>query len=69
MSEYPIINCPLCGYEFERSDAVWACRQCALARDCRLLRCPACHYEWPADSRIVTWLQQRGLIGKEPPQA
>jgi Fe2+ transport system protein FeoA len=41
-----VLTCPLCGFEFERADAL--CHHgCPLGAFCNLARCPACEYEFP----------------------
>lgn len=53
------MNCPLCGAWWDRTEPVWACRQCPLASGCRLARCPQCGYEWAPESRLVNWFKER----------
>lgn len=53
------MKCALCGLEFEEKEAQKACRGCALAANCRLVRCPNCGYESPLEpeflKRIKKW--------------
>jgi len=43
---HQVLTCPLCGFEFERVDAL--CHHgCPLGAYCNLARCPACDYEFP----------------------
>jgi len=51
------MKCPLCGCEFSES-ATTQCRRCPLHGDCQLVCCPNCGYQWPQDSRVVSWLKR-----------
>ena len=42
-----MVICPLCGFEFERGDALCA-HGCPLSSLCDLTRCPSCDYEFPS---------------------
>jgi hypothetical protein len=53
------MTCPLCGVRIAPKEQAFACERCPLARGCRLSRCPRCGYEWPAESRLVRWMQAR----------
>ena len=61
MAEHFLI-CPLCGFEFRKSDSL--CHHgCPLSALCNLNRCPACQYEFPEGPRKGSWLRrffQRG---------
>jgi len=49
------LQCPLCGFAFEKGSAV--CHHgCPFGRFCKLIRCPSCQYEFPEPSRPLTWL-------------
>jgi Fe2+ transport system protein FeoA len=53
-----LLTCPLCGFEFERADAL--CHHgCPLATTCSLARCPACEYEFPERRPALGWLARR----------
>ncbi len=41
-------KCPLCGNEFDESIAKGGCASCNI-KDCGLIRCPNCGYEFPAE--------------------
>jgi len=50
-----LLTCPLCGFEFERTDAL--CHHgCPLAPSCNLARCPVCEYEFPGRLPTLGWL-------------
>lgn len=57
----PLLTCPLCGFEFERTDALCG-HGCPLGAACNLARCPACEYEFPGKPVSLSWLQR--LLGK-----
>lgn len=64
-----LLTCPLCGFEFERTDSLCG-HGCPLGAACHLARCPVCEYEFPEKPAGVSWL--RRLIGKAaspPPPA
>ncbi|HYN23144.1 MAG TPA: FeoA family protein [Thermoanaerobaculia bacterium] len=63
-----LLTCPLCGFEFERTDSLCG-HGCPLGAACNLARCPVCEYEFPGKPVSVSWL--RRLLGKteEPPPA
>jgi hypothetical protein len=47
--------CPLCQYDFNDKAA---CRGCGLSKQCALIKCPNCGYEFVEDSKIVSALSQ-----------
>lgn len=51
------LTCPMCGFEFERSDTLCA-HGCPLGALCHLVRCPACEYEFPETPPTVTFLKR-----------
>ncbi|MDX1644818.1 MAG: hypothetical protein R3244_10725, partial [Thermoanaerobaculia bacterium] len=56
-----LITCPLCGYEFSRTDTL--CHHgCPLGAVCRMVRCPSCAYEYPEHPPRVSWLDR--LLGR-----
>jgi len=52
------MRCALCGYLLRSAERAVACKRCPIARGCRLIRCPACGYEWPEESPLIRWLTQ-----------
>lgn len=56
-----LLTCPLCGFEFERSDSLCA-HGCPLGAACHLARCPMCEYEFPEKPAGTSWL--RRLLGR-----
>lgn len=58
------ISCPMCGFEFERTDT--RCEHgCPLGAYCNLVSCPNCDYEFPDRPQRTSWLW-RLLRRKEP---
>jgi Fe2+ transport system protein FeoA len=56
MAEH-ILTCPLCGFEFQKSDAL--CHHgCPLGAMCNLARCPQCEYEFPQQPAGLSWLRR-----------
>jgi Fe2+ transport system protein FeoA len=51
------LTCPMCGFEFERTDTLCA-HGCPLGALCHLVRCPACEYEFPETPPTVSFLQR-----------
>lgn len=63
MAEH-LLTCPLCGFEFQKSDAL--CKHgCPLGAMCNLARCPVCEYEFPEKMPNGSWL--RRLFRREAP--
>lgn len=51
------LTCPLCGFEFERTDAL--CQHgCPLGAACHLARCPVCEYEFPETLPAGSWFRK-----------
>lgn len=51
-----MINCPLCGWEFDPAQE--NCRSgCPFSKGCSLIMCPSCRYKFVMDSRTVTMLK------------
>ena len=58
------IGCPMCGFEFDRSDTI--CQHgCPLGAFCNLVSCPNCSYEFPDRPQRTSWLW-RLLRRKDP---
>ena len=51
------MKCSLCGYEFDKKITEGACKGCPMASFCRLLKCPKCGYEVPAEAGVVKALK------------
>ena len=49
--------CPMCGFEFERTDTLCA-HGCPLGALCHLIRCPACEYEFPETPPAVSFVKR-----------
>jgi len=58
------VVCPMCGFEFDRTDTVCA-HGCPLGSFCNLVSCPNCDYEFPDRPQRTSWLW-RLLRKKEP---
>ena len=53
----PYLTCPLCGFEFDRADAL--CHHgCPFNAVCHLARCPSCDYEFPQRPAAGSWLRR-----------
>lgn len=51
------LTCPLCGFEFERTDSL--CQHgCPLGAACHLARCPVCEYEFPETLPTGSWFRK-----------
>ena len=59
-------TCPMCAFAFEKGDTLCA-HGCPLGATCRLLRCPACGYEFPEEPAAVSWISR--LLGKREQRA
>lgn len=59
--------CPLCGKSIETSSDREHCPSCPVAKQCKILCCPHCGYEFVEDSALVSGLTGliRRLRGKE----
>ncbi len=51
------LTCPMCGFEFERTDTLCA-HGCPLGALCHLIRCPACEYEFPETPPAVSFVKR-----------
>jgi Fe2+ transport system protein FeoA len=51
------LTCPVCGFEFERTDTLCA-HGCPLGSLCHLVRCPACEYEFPETPATVSFVKR-----------
>jgi ubiquinone/menaquinone biosynthesis C-methylase UbiE len=49
------MKCNFCGYDFDEKENIPVCQNCPLAKSCKLIRCPNCGYEWPAEPE---WLKK-----------
>lgn len=64
MAEH-LLTCPLCGFEFQKSDAL--CHHgCPLGAMCNLARCPVCEYEFPERTPGGSWLSRLLRRGAPP---
>lgn len=51
------LTCPMCGFEFERTDTLCA-HGCPLGALCHLVRCPSCEYEFPETPPTVNFVKR-----------
>jgi Fe2+ transport system protein FeoA len=51
------LTCPLCGFEFDKSDTLCS-HGCPLGAMCKLMRCPSCSYEFPEIPAKVSWVKR-----------
>jgi rubredoxin len=49
------MKCSLCGYEFNEKEAEGTCKNCPIMKGCRLIKCPNCGFEIPAQE--PKWLK------------
>lgn len=49
------MQCGFCGHTFKEAEGVQGCKNCPLAQGCRMLKCPKCNYENPAEP---VWLKR-----------
>jgi len=43
-------KCSMCGKDFDEEEAGVGCKNCPLhSKGCKLIRCPACGFEWPQE--------------------
>ena len=53
------MKCKLCGHRFLKSEAGEVCGSCVLhPGSCGLVRCPNCGYEWPPESRLLSFFSK-----------
>jgi len=52
------MKCAFCGCEFDETQAVRACRGCALFGGCEKVKCPRCGYEAPKEPRLVKMVRR-----------
>jgi hypothetical protein len=51
-----MIDCGMCGHSFTRQEGAACQRGCPMASGCGMVTCPSCGYEFPPESKIVTFL-------------
>lgn len=59
------MTCPVCGYTFK--DYKYVCEGCILHNGCELVCCPNCHYQFPAQSKVVNFISR--IFKSEKPDA
>ena len=48
-----LMQCPLCGHKFDVEAGTAFCGACPVGKNCRLVRCPNCAYETPAEPGLI----------------
>jgi Fe2+ transport system protein FeoA len=67
MAESPVyVTCSMCGLEFEKTETVCE-RSCMLNTSCNSVRCPGCDYEFPENSRGLSWMRRIFRRRSAPP--
>jgi hypothetical protein len=62
-----VIDCGMCGHAFTQQEGA-ACRSgCPVAGSCGMVTCPACGYEFPPESKLLTVLTN--LVRRKPAPA
>ncbi len=57
MSEGQFVVCPLCGFPFIPQKG--GCfSSCPWGKNCQLFCCPQCHYRFPAESKLVSFIKK-----------
>jgi hypothetical protein len=54
--------CPLCSFEFDEKKAKDICAECLMVKNCGLIKCPNCNYEFP---KTPNWINKIISKGKE----
>jgi len=49
------MKCPLCGFEFDENGL--ECRS-SCCKDCNIVCCPNCKYQFPKESKLVNILKR-----------
>ncbi|MGI2336401.1 MAG: hypothetical protein ACRKGH_07175 [Dehalogenimonas sp.] len=52
------MTCPLCGHEFDAVAGTAFCGSCPVGKNCRLVRCPNCAYETPAEPKLISTIRK-----------
>ena len=52
------MKCPMCSKEFDESQSERACAGCPMNKGCKLIRCPNCGYEIPAEPPSLNFLKK-----------
>jgi hypothetical protein len=59
-----MIDCGMCGHSFTKQEGA-ACRSgCPVAGGCGMVTCPACGYEFPPESKLLTLVTN--LVRRRP---
>lgn len=61
------LHCPLCAFEFIKRETPCD-RGCPLAKFCKLVCCPNCHYEFPPEGTLITWWRRLFPCRQQLPQ-
>jgi len=52
------MKCPFCGFEFDTASGTGYCGSCPMGKRCRLVRCPNCAYETPAEPKLFAAIKK-----------
>ncbi|NIA07438.1 MAG: hypothetical protein GWP14_07370 [Actinobacteria bacterium] len=53
------MRCNFCGKTFDEESSRKACQRCAVFGGCKMLKCPHCGYEVPAEPGLIKWLKRK----------
>jgi hypothetical protein len=59
-----MIDCGMCGHSFTREEGMACSRGCPMAAGCGMVTCPACAHEFPAESKVVSFITN--LVRRRP---
>jgi rubredoxin len=54
------MKCTLCGFEFDEKNAKAGCADCLMMKNCGLIKCPNCGYEFPKTPEWINKLLEKG---------
>lgn len=53
------MRCAFCGKQFDEQSAQSACRSCSVFHGCKMVKCPHCGYETPAEPGLIKWIRKK----------
>ena len=53
------MKCAFCNKMFNEESSRKSCRNCAVFGGCKMVKCPHCGYESPAEPGLVKWLKRK----------
>ncbi|HEV3193627.1 MAG TPA: hypothetical protein VGY54_24145 [Polyangiaceae bacterium] len=51
-----MIDCGMCGHAFTREEGAACQGGCPMATGCGMVTCPSCGYEFPPESKLLTFV-------------